>query len=126
MAKKIFIILFLFSLTACSKNKSGSDDHQLPVIQLTSPTNNQVYTAGQSINITGTITDNDKIAEIHVHISNNTTAQLLEDIHRFPTSGSYSLNESFTAQTGISYKIQLIAIDKSANQQIQTVMVSAN
>lgn len=126
MVRNVFIISLFFLLPACSKNKGGSDDKQLPVIQLSSPANNQIFTAGQIVNITGTITDNDKIAEIHIHISNNNTAQLLEDIHRFPSAASYSLDESFTAQTGITYKIQVIAIDKSGNQQIQTVMVTAN
>jgi hypothetical protein len=118
----LFTLLFLIS---CSKNEDTTDN-ELPVIQLTTPVNNQVFTGGQTVSVTGSISDNSKIAELHVHISNNATAQLLIDIHRYPASASYSLNESFQAQAGITYKIQVIAVDKSANQETQSVLISAN
>jgi hypothetical protein len=124
--QKYLAILFLFvTASACSKN-SESADKETPVVQLASPSNNQVFSAGDMVSINAAITDNSRIAEIHVHISNNNTAQLLIDIHRYPDAASYALSESFTAQAGISYKIQIIAIDKSANQKNETVTVSAN
>lgn len=123
MTRKLIILCIVFS--ACSKS-SEPEDKELPVIQLTAPTNNQVFTAGQTVAITGMINDNGKLAEVHSHIYNNTTGQLLIDINRFPDAGSYSLNESFQAQAGIQYKIQILAVDKSANQAYETVFVTAN
>jgi len=63
---------------------------------------------------------------VHVHISNNTTGNLLIDIHRNPGSGSYTLNESFQTQAGIQYKILVIAKDNSANEGRATLEISSN
>ncbi|MEO5563640.1 MAG: DUF4625 domain-containing protein [Chitinophagaceae bacterium] len=127
MLKRIYILSLLWiSIAACSNKSDSIDDKELPVIQLLSPTANQVFTAGQTVIVGGNITDNNKLAEIHVHIYNNTSGQLLMDIHRFPVGGTYALNETFTVQAGIQYKIQVLATDKSANQQNQTVFISAN
>jgi Domain of unknown function (DUF4625) len=125
MVKNVLILLFFYLLAGCSKN-NNADDKELPVIQLISPTNNQVFTVGQTVPITGTINDNNKLAELHVHISNNGTGQLLVDIHRYPAAAAYTLNENFQPQAGIVYKIQVIATDKSGNQQFASVLVSAN
>ena len=111
-----FILLFV---AACNDKSDQVDDKELPVIQLTSPTNNQVFTVGQTVNISANITDNGKLSIVHVHISNNGTGQLLVDIHRSPDGSTYSLNETLQVQAGIQYKIQVIAIN-SANQQSQS------
>lgn len=126
MKKPSMILCLLIAAASCSKNSDASSDKETPVIQLVSPTNNQVFNPGDNISITGTVTDNDHIAELHVHISNNNTGQLLVDIHRYPDAATYTLNESFIAQTGIPYKIQVIAVDKSANQKNETVTVITN
>ena len=126
MKKTIPYYILLMVLVACSKDSKQSNDKELPVIQLTSPSNNQVFSGGQTSNITATITDNNKLALVHVHIYNNGTGQLVMDIHRSPTGSSYSLNETLQVVAGTEYKIQVVAIDNSANQQIQTVLISAN
>jgi len=126
MKKTIPYYILLMVLVSCSKDSKQSNDKELPVIQLTSPSNNQVYSGGQTANITATITDNNKLALVHVHIYNNGTGQLVMDIHRSPTGSSYSLNETLQVVAGTEYKIQVVAIDNSANQQIQTVLISAN
>ena len=117
-----FLLLFI----SCNDKGDQVDDKELPVIQLTSPTNNQVFTVGQTVNITANITDNSKLSIVHVHISNNGTGQLLVDIHRSPDGSTYALNETLQVQAGIQYKIQVVAIDNSANQQTQSVLISSN
>lgn len=126
MKKIIPYYILLIGLAACSKDSKQSSDKELPVITLTSPSNNQVFSGGQTVNITGTITDNSKLALVHVHIYNNGTGQLIIDIHRSPDASTYSLNETVQVLAGIEYKIQVVAIDNSANQQVQTVLISAN
>lgn len=118
-----FISLIL--LQACSKNEKASDN-ELPVVTITSPNNNQVFSAGETVTIKGTLSDNQKLTEVHVHISNNSTGTLLIDIHRNPGAATYSLNESFVAQGGINYKIQIIAKDNSANENRSTVEITSN
>lgn len=124
--KQWLLLSFILLATACSKSSGGDDDTQSPAITISSPANNSSVTGGQAVNITGTITDNNRIAELHVHISNNNTGTLLIDIHRTPAGNSYSLNENFTTQAGITYKIQVIAKDAAANETTSSVLVTAN
>ncbi len=121
----IFICLLFLLLAACSKNNSGKDS-QPPIISFVSPANNQVFTGGQTVTINAALSDNKRVAEVHVHISNYITGALLVDVHRYPNAANYALNESFTVQSGIQYKIQLLVKDNSANENNASVMISAN
>jgi long-subunit fatty acid transport protein len=121
-----FITIIVTTGFSCSKNNNRETDRVLPVVTISAPLNNQVFTAGQSVSITGTLSDNQQLAEVHVHISNNSTGALLVDIHRYPLSATYILNESFSVQGGIEYKIQVIAKDNTANENRAAVLVSAN
>lgn len=112
-------------LAACSKNENIKDN-ELPVVSITSPNNNQVFNAGETVNIAGTLIDNQKLTEVHVHISDNATGTLLIDIHRNPGAAIYNLNESFQTQAGIDYKIQVIAKDNSANENRATIQITSN
>jgi hypothetical protein len=123
-----FLLSFLSVMilsAACSKN-STVKDNELPVVTITSPNNNQVFSAGETVNITGTLSDNQKLTEVHVHISNNNSGTLLIDIHRNPGTATYNLNESFQTEAGIKYKIQVIAKDNSANENRSTVEITSN
>ncbi|PZR24584.1 MAG: hypothetical protein DI535_21660 [Citrobacter freundii] len=124
--RSLSAIILCFLAGSCSKDSGGSNDKQPPVITIATPAANQQFTGGQTIAITGTVTDNEKIAELHVHISNVATGALLIDIHRYPASSDYALSESFQAQAGIQYKIQVIAKDNSANEGRSSVEISAN
>jgi hypothetical protein len=125
MVKRIYISFYLcVAILSCSDKKDKVNDKELPVIQLLTPSNNQSFTGGQVVNVTANISDNDKLYEIHVHVYNNGTGQLLLDIHRLPDASIYSLNENISTQAAIQYKIQVVAVDKSANQQVQTVFIS--
>lgn len=126
MNKLVFIAIIITTGFFCSKNNNRETDRVLPVVTISAPLNNQVFSAGQTVNITGTLSDNQQLAEVHVHISNNSTGTLLVDIHRYPLSATYLLNESFLVQGGIEYKIQVIAKDNAANENRATVLVSAN
>jgi hypothetical protein len=66
------------------------------------------------------------VDELHIHVSDVFTGALLIDIHRAPETSSYSLNESFQAQSGIDYKIQVIAKDNSNNENRASVEISTN
>jgi len=123
--KSLVPLLLVIVLQACSKNEKLKDN-ELPVVTITSPNNNQVFSAGETVNITGTLSDNQKLTEVHVHISNNSTGTLLIDIHRNPGAATYSLNESFQTLAGINYKIQVIARDNSANENRSTVEITSN
>ncbi len=120
-----FLILSI-AIVGCSKNGSADKDRELPAITITSHVNNGVLSNGQTVMVTANLSDNKTISEVHVHISNNITNQLLIDIHRSPASSNYALSESFVAQSGIEYKVQVIAKDNSANENRASVVITVN
>jgi hypothetical protein len=126
MVKKIAVYLMLFALLAgCKKSGTDNDDRTDPVITLTAPLNGATLIAGQTTAITGTITDEREIYMVHTHISDNNTGALLIDIHRYPGTASYQLSESFVPEAGRSYRIQVQARDRGANEAASAVVVSA-
>lgn len=119
-------ILLLLLVAACSKDPETAGDDQLPVITIQSPVANQVYTAGQAVVISGNISDNQYLAEVHIHVTNTGTGDLLMDVHLYPAAATMSFNQSFTAAAGNNYRIQVIARDKAVNEARSTVNVTCN
>ena|ERR1700730_15800413 len=125
MKSSFFIGLIL--LAGCSKNVSGVTDTQLPVITIITPTDGQTFTAGSPMNITGNISDNGTIAEVHVHVTNVTTGTKYLDVHLYPGASTTSFsNHELNAVSGINYKVEVIAIDRGANEARSSVLVSCN
>lgn len=119
-------LIFLFFFTGCSKKSNTANDTMLPEITIDNPLNGQTFSPGQLIQINGTITDNNYIAEVHIHVSNINTGALLMDVHIYPATASASFNQSITAAAGINYRIQVIAKDKAINEARATVEVNCN
>ena len=125
--KNYLVVLLVIVFLGCSKDEDNTEqDNELPVIVINSPDNNQVFNSGDRVIITGSVTDNKQVDELHIHVSDVFTGALLIDIHRAPETSSYSLNESFQAQSGIDYKIQVIAKDNSNNENRASVEISTN
>jgi hypothetical protein len=122
----ILLIIVTALSISCSRNKESDRDKVFPVITINTPANGQSFTAGQSIAISGTITDNEYIAEVHIHVSNNNTGALLMDVHLYPASASSGFSQSINAVAGINYKIQVIAKDRAVNESRASVEVSCN
>lgn len=122
--------LFIFSLacilaSSCSK-KPGEKDYEAPVVTLTSPVNNHVYPTGQTINIQGSVTDNQYISQVHIEITDlNSGAEYLH-VHIHPGGKTYAYSQTFDVETGTSYKIKVIAEDPSANVSFKQAEVSCN
>ncbi|MCX6317976.1 MAG: Ig-like domain-containing protein [Bacteroidetes bacterium] len=122
--KKWLCVLII--LSACSKDPETASDTQAPSITLNNPANGQVFTPGQTIPISGTITDNNYIAEVHIHVTNTNTGSLLMDVHLYPAGNTMNFNQSLTAAAGINYRVQVIAKDKAVNESRQTADISCN
>ncbi len=122
---KQLLLLFLGCVLLVSCSKKGDDDNEAPVITLTTPSNNQVFSAGE-IRIKGTITDNAYIGQIHVEIYNNDTGVEIAHVHIHPASPSYALDHPVTLQSGIDYKIKIVADDPAANTTSKQVEISCN
>lgn len=122
--KQLVLLLFGFViLVSCSKKKS--EDKEAPVVTLTSPANNQSFPAGE-IHIKGSIADNEYISQVHIEITNFNTGAEYTHVHIHPTSRSYAFDQSFTLQSGISYKIRVVADDPAANTSSSQVQISCN
>jgi hypothetical protein len=124
--KKRLLPYLLFMLLACSKGSGKDKDYDAPVLTLNTPVNNQVYTSGQNIMISGQATDNKFINQIHIVITNLATGTEYLHIHIHPNGSAINFNESYTAQAGISYKIEVIVDDASTNSTAKSVQVSCN
>jgi alkyl hydroperoxide reductase subunit AhpC len=119
---KYFIVaLGLVVLVACSK--SGGDT-QKPVLVLTSPTGGQTFTGSSTVNIIGTAEDNDELHEIHVTVINKNTDTEVLHVHNHADAKSYNIHETFTAQSGVTYKIEVEANDHVGNTTIIQIEVS--
>jgi hypothetical protein len=112
-------------IVACNKTSPRSNDRESPTVSITQPINNTVATPNTPLNITGTVADNQYIAEIHIHITNLNTGQLILDVHLYPAAAQASFSQAFTPQAGQRYKIQVIARDRSVNEGSKTLEISA-
>ncbi len=126
MKKIITSIVLLTFFTNCKRDTNFEKDTQEPIVTITTPTAAQLFTGGQAINITGVVTDNNYISEIHIHVTNITTSSLLVDVHLYPGANTISFSQSLTAVTGARYKILVTAIDKAINEGRSSVEVSTN
>jgi glutamine cyclotransferase len=124
--KTIITSICCLYLSACGDKNKSEQDTRPPLITITTPTNNQSFTNGQSIRMTGTITDDQYVAESHIHVTNKTTGELLMDVHLYPGASSASFDQSITASAGKTYKITVTALDKQVNEGRTSVEVTCN
>lgn len=121
--KKLSTIVLGILLASCH---SDSVDDEKPVISITSPTNGQSFTAGQTVTVAATVSDNDEIHEVHLHVINIVTGvhEILFEEHT--DAKTYTLNKTFTAKAGANYQVLLEADDHSGNQASAEVRVTGN
>ena len=113
-------LIFLF---ACKKSSSDADDREAPVIILQTPGAGASYSTGSTITISGSISDANRIVQVHFHISNEESGQLLVDIHRYPGESVFAMNETFTIPAAGNYRIRIIARDNEGNEGLETVSI---
>jgi hypothetical protein len=124
--KKNLLYLMLLFLFSCKKENDEGSDSQVPVIMLTAPPNAQTFSAGQAVTVTATVSDNQKIREIHLEIINTTTGAFITHEHYTPVNASFVINRIFTAQPASAYKIKVEAEDMFENKTKAEVSISSN
>ncbi len=121
--KKIFFLLGMAAVvTSCSKSSTSND--QAPVITLTTPSNNQVFTVGQTVTVTSAFTDQDNIQKTQIHVVNKSSNADVLHVEGHPGSVSATLTGSFTAAAGVTYKIEVEAVDVAGNESKVELEVS--
>lgn len=124
---KTVLLAFCATILQFGCGKSAAEkDRTYPVVSISSPTAGQVFTPGQLIPINASITDETYIAEVHVHVSNTNTGELLMDVHEYPAGKTGTVSQTITAASGVNYKIQVIAKDRAVNESRQSVEVACN
>jgi hypothetical protein len=116
----LFLITLLFS--GCSKDNA---DTTKPAIVISSPADKQVFTAGQTVNVAGVVTDNDEIHAVHLYVNNKANNAEIIHLEEHVDKSTYTLARSFTAQAGTTYTIKIEADDHSSNESELTLEVSA-
>ena len=118
--------LFLLTLFSACGKPAAEKDKIFPVVSISSPANGQNFTPGQPIPINALVTDETYIAEVHIHVSNTNTGELLMDVHEYPAGKTGNINQSLTAIAGVNYKIQVIAKDRAVNESRASIEVACN
>ena len=119
-------VLSVIALLSCSKSGKEDTDRQAPVVTLVNPQDQQVFTSASMINITGTVTANKYIKEIHIEISDLTTGEEYQHIHIHPASASYSFNQGYQLKPATSYRIRVIADDANSNSSVSKAEIRCN
>jgi hypothetical protein len=119
--KKVLLIFSAILFFSC-----GKSDELSPVITVTSPTENQVFSGGQTVSVNATITDNEGIHTVHISVIDNSTSGHLVHLEEHFDGKTYNLNKTFPVQTGRSYHIEIGAHDHANNTTTKELTVSAN
>lgn len=118
--KRILPFFLLVMFASC-----GKSDTTPPEINLISPANNQQFANGDNVLIKADITDNEGIHQVHLIVTDNSGGHVIHFEEHYDGK-TYSLNQSFTAQAGKTYKIEMDAVDHNDNVGKKELNVSAN
>lgn len=143
MRKRDIILFFLVStsivLLSCSRGGTpddgngphiiNNDDSIPPVIVIYTPVPDQLFTSGNSINVTGKITDTGGLYRGSIRITNDANGALLKEqlyeIHGFQL---YNFNTSYTTSvtTASNYTVTVSFEDHGTNVTTTSVKVKVN
>ena len=135
--KQLLSILFISMviIIGCSKN-DNDDDHEYipddvvaPVIEVTTPADNQVFSNSNTINITGKVTDDKGLYRGSIRITNDANGSLLkEQLYEIHGVLSYTFNLPYqvAATTASDYTITVHFEDHGTNKTSKSVKVKAN
>jgi hypothetical protein len=129
--------LLFFICISCGKGESSNDhggpapiepDNSYPVVDITAPTADQVFSNGSVINVTGTVSDN-SLYQGSITIRNDVTGGVVKDqyyeIHYIPSYNfSMSCPISVTASTDFTVSVKFE--DHGHNETAKTVKIRVN
>jgi hypothetical protein len=110
MKMLFFSLVLALIIAGCGKG----DDHA-PSITVLSPQDNQTFTAGQTVHISASILDNSKINVVHVRVTNLNTGVEFIHLEQLANMTTYQYDQSFMAEAGVNYTIQVEANNYKGN-----------
>ena len=145
MKSRVHILLWLSAgilfAVACSKGGSSSGDgggsHPTPspidtiapVLTVNTPTANQVFTSGNSINISGRITDDLGLYRGSIRVTNDANGAILkEQLYEIHYVLGYDFNISYTPNVAVpsDYTVTVFFEDHGYNNAAKSVKVKVN
>ncbi|MFL5786538.1 MAG: Ig-like domain-containing protein [Flavisolibacter sp.] len=116
--KKLYIFLIIVIVAGCKKS-----DNQVPTITISSPLDNQSFTAGQKVHVLANVTDNSEIHMVHLRVEDLTTNQEIIHIEDHVDVASFNFDTSFIANAATNYKIEVEANNHSGNDAIKDINI---
>lgn len=120
-----FLLLVSLVFNGC---KGNDNDTTTPVISLSEPTDNQVYTSGNVLRITGNLADN-HLHEMKISITNNAGgAELFSRSVSVHGQTSYTINETYTPSvtTVVNATLKVEAKDLAENYAVKNIPIKIN
>lgn len=133
----LYGVLGVFILVSCSKGGGTPDDNHIidnndviaPVIEITTPTDGQVFTNGNSINVTGKVTDDGGLYRGSIRITNDANGALVKEqlyeIHGFQ-SFNFNISHTTAVTTVSDYTVTVRFEDHGTNVTAASVKVKVN
>lgn len=139
----IISVLLSGLMVACAKSGSNTDDggggggpHIItdndttrPVLTVITPSNNQVYTSGSSVSVSGTITDDMGLYRGYVRITNDVTGEVVkEQLYEIHGILSYNFNvaAAVTVTAATDFTVTVFYEDHGLNGVNRTLKVKVN
>ena len=118
--KKLAVVFIAFAFAAC-----GKSDETPPVVNVLTPTDHQVFTDGQTVNVKAEISDDEGLHMVHLMVIDNSGLHV-DHFEEHLDARTYTLNRSFTAHAGKTYTITVGATDHNDNTVDKNLIVSVN
>jgi len=137
----LFPAIITVLITACSKGggtatDNGGDDPNYspgdttnPVVEIYTPTENQVFTSGNMINVTGRLTDDLGLYRGSIRITNDATGAVLkEQLYEIHFVLLYNFNNTYTPSVTAAsdYTVTVTFEDHGLNTTTRSVKVKVN
>ena len=140
--KLFFAAAVITMLAACSKGGSAANtegpgeihipsptDTTAPVLVISTPTANQVFTSGNTINVSGRITDDLGLYQGSIRITDDANNNVLkEQLYEIHYVLAYDYNVSYTTSVSVpsNYTVTVSFMDHGYNVTTRSVKVKVN
>ncbi len=107
----VFLFVSITFLSGCKKD----GDEEAPLIELTSPTENQEYDVYDEIPVIGSVYDNNHLAYVRIQVIDENMTPVLPAMNFYPEGNSFTINHAYSIDdvlmdSGIYY-LQIQASD---------------
>lgn len=119
----VFALVLAVFFPSCKKNKDTED----PVISLMTPIDNAQYQFGDTIYISGIITDNVNIEWVKISLLNSLSSSVMDPVYLYPGSRSYDLSLHYPLDDlTLPFDVYTLQVTASDGENERRAFVSLN